>query len=301
MFTKKTDFKSMKADQIIASYKRNVLIFWILHVLSVPALGMLAYMALAGRMTLINAAFSGVVVCLFNYLLYAGRAMQYHALTRVLTNCCDPVKGEKVFGALAEGNIRKKESLLHKARCQFYRGDWEGALTALRAIERPKEKSPLVFQYYNLMAACYDELDCPEQVTQVREKVKGVLNGMKEKSPQVRNGRQLLGVIDGILTFHRGSYTRSYEIYEGLFDQSSFPLSRMTALMKMAKMDATTGAVRSAIDHCEYILDAGGTTFYKGQAQEVLDRCRPKKKAKPQAEELGELEGTKEGPTDGTE
>ena len=28
MFTKKTNFKAMKADDVVAAYRKNVLIFW---------------------------------------------------------------------------------------------------------------------------------------------------------------------------------------------------------------------------------------------------------------------------------
>ena len=37
MFTKKTNFKPMKADAVVSAYKRNVLILWVLHALTVVA------------------------------------------------------------------------------------------------------------------------------------------------------------------------------------------------------------------------------------------------------------------------
>src|SRR5699024_896637 len=97
-------------------------------------------------------------------------------------------------------------------------------------------------------------------------------------------------------TFHEGSFTRSREIYEELFENSSFPLSRMTVLCKLAKMEQVTGSTRSAIDHCEYILESGGTTFYVKEAREILALCKPKKKKAEQKEEA--QDGTEPDPAE---
>ena len=298
MFTKKTNIKPMKADAIVAAYRKNVLVFWILHALTVVVLIGIAVAVLTQKMTLINAAFSAVFMVILNYLFYIGRTYQYHMLSQVLNQCCDPVKSEKVFRALYESKIKKNISLLNVARAQYYQGKFQQALDTLQNVTRPKADSIDVFVYYNVMAYCYEGLGQMDMVIDVRERVKKVMNGMKENAPNLRNGQQLLTLIDGVLTFHEGSYSRSREIYEELFESSTFPLSRMTVLCKLAKMEQVTGSTRSAIDHCEYVLDAGGTTFYVKEAREIMALCRPKKKSAqetPEQPETAQQEETDDG------
>ncbi|MGI5894137.1 MAG: hypothetical protein ACOX6P_06035 [Candidatus Merdivicinus sp.] len=285
MFTKKTNFKAMKADAILSAYKKNILIFWVLHALTVVGAVIVAVMFFTGKSTITSSFFSVVFLCVLNYLFYTGRKLQFHMLNQVLNNNCDPIKFEKIFRGLEHSGMNKVDCQLNIARGQFYAGKPQEALDTLLAMPRPKEGTLQIFQYYNVMAGCYEATQDFERVVEVREKVKKLMIGLKEGTPALRNGQQLLTIIDGILTFHQGSYMRCYEIYEDLFDASSYPLSRMTVLIKLAKMDQMTGAARSAIDHCEYILDAGGTTFYKKQAQEILELCRPRKKEETESPE----------------
>lgn len=278
MFTKKTNFKAMKADAVVSAYKKNILFFWILHALDAAAMVGVVIAFFLQKISVTNALFTGMFLCILHYLFYTGRKLQLHMLNSILNNCCDPVKSEKVFTKLLKAGVNRTICQLNIARAQYYKGDFQEALQTLQAMPRPKEGTLQIFLYYNVMAGCYEELGELDRVVEVREKVKKLMTGLKEGSPALRNGQQLLTIIDGILTFRQGSYMRSYEIYEDLFEVSSFPLSRMTVLIKLAKMDQMTGASRSAIDHCEYILDAGGTTFYKKQAEEILALCRPRKK-----------------------
>ena len=110
----------------------------------------------------------------------------------------------------------------------------------------------------------------------------------KEKSNFAANGRQLLNIIDGTLAFRRKNVTRAREIYEDLYDNATFTLSRITALWKLAQLDQLTGANYTAADRCDYIIDAGGTTFYVKEAEALLDRCCkrvPKPESEPEPEE----------------
>lgn len=289
MFTKKTNFKPMKADAVVSAYKRNVLILWVLHALTVVAFFVVAAFLVMQKITLFNAFLSVMFLCVLNYLFYTGRRIQLHLLTNILNVNCDPVKFEKVFRKLSEARVNRGVCQLNIARGQYYAGKFEEALATLDAMARPKDNSMQIFLYYNVKAGCCEELGNFDRVVEIREKVKQIMPNLKDGSPALRNGQQLLTIIDGMLTFHRGSYMRAYEIYEDLFEMTSYPLSRLTVLIKLAKMDQVTGAIRSAADHCEYVLDSGGTTFYKKQAEEILALCRPRKKAEePAAEQTGE-------------
>ncbi len=297
MFTKKTNFKPMKADTIVASYGKNVLVFWVLHALTVVGVLVIAALLFTQKITAINAAFSALFLVVLNYLFYAGRTYQYQMMNQILNQYCDPVKSEKVYQKLYENKVKKNISLLNVARAQYYQGKYQESLDTLQNVSKPKSDSIQIFLYYQIMAGCYEGLGQMDMVIDVRERVKKVMNTLKENSPNLKNGQQVLTIIDGILTFHEGSYTRSREIYEELFENSSFPLSRMTVLSKLAKMEQIMGSSRSAIDHCEYILESGGTTFYMKEAKEILALCKPKKKASNQAS----AEEVKEESQDGTE
>ncbi len=285
MFTKKTDFKAMTADAIVSAYRRNVLIFWVLHFLTLAVLGFIVVSFVQKKLDLFNAIFAVILLCIVNYMIWIGRKVQLRYLTNITNKSCDPVKSEKVYRQLMKFGVNKTTCLLHIARAQYYSGKFEEALATLQSMTRPKEKTTDLMLYYSVMAGCYEELGQTDRIIEVREKIKKELNGVKENSSVMRNGKQLLTIIDGMLTFRQGSYSRSYEIYEDLYDATSFPLSRMTVLDKLAKMDQMTGAYRTAADRCEYILDACGTTFYRERAEELLERCRPKKKKETQTEE----------------
>ena len=164
-------------------------------------------------------------------------------------------------------------------------------MAELKKMPTPKEKSILILQYYNLLASCLEMEGDFSRIIEIREKVKKIITGVKEKSNMAANGRQLLTIIDGILTFHRQNVTRAREIYEELFDNASFTLSRLTSLWKLAQLDQLTGAGRSAIDRCEYIIDAGGTTFYVAEAERILSLCRKPSPRLEESEEKEEADG----------
>lgn len=285
MFTKKTDFKAMKADAIVSAYRRNILIFWILHLLTLGVLALIAFAFFQKKLDLFNAVFAVVLVGIVNYIIWICRKVQLHYLANITNKSCDPVKAEKVYRQLLKSGVNRTTCLLQIARAQYYSGSFEEALATLQSMPRPREKSTDLLLYYSVMAGCYEETGQADRIVEVREKIKKQLNSAKEKSSVMRNGQQLLTIIDGMLTFGQGSYSRSYEIYEDLYDATSFPLSRMTVLDKLAKMDQMTGAYRTAAERCEYILDACGTTFYRKRAEDLLERCRPAKKKNAEPEE----------------
>ena len=105
-------------------------------------------------------------------------------------------------------------------------------MSELKAMAKPREKSILTFQYYNLMVSCLEQEGNFDRIVEIREKVKKLLSTLKEKSNLAANGRQLLTIIDGVLTVHRQNITRAKEIYEELYENASFTLSRLTAFVE---------------------------------------------------------------------
>ena len=149
-------------------------------------------------------------------------------------------------------------------------------------------KSLFYLQCQNLMVSCLESEGDFDRIIKIREQVKKQVASAKEKSNFAANGRQLLNIIDGALAFRRKNVTRAREIYEDLYDNATFTLSRITALWKLAQLDQLTGANYTASDRCDYIIDAGGTTFYVKEAEVLLDRCCkrvPKPESEPEPEE----------------
>ena len=147
MFTKKTNFKAMKADDVVAAYRKNVLIFWICHGLTAVILVGVAVALLMQKITLFNAALSAFFLVVLNYLLYVGRTYQYHMLNQIMNQYCDPVKAEKVFQKLHDSKVKKNHSLINIARAQCYQGKFAEALDTLQKVSRPKPDCILVFLY----------------------------------------------------------------------------------------------------------------------------------------------------------
>ena len=294
----KKSYKGVRSDAIVREYRLIILLLWAAHVITIPVAVFFIWRITSGQTDLINGAMSVLVAVFANYLIWVLRTLKLNQLNSILTMDCDPVKYEKVFRTIRGGLWKKPAYTLNIARGRYYQGDWEGALAELKNMPLPGKKSSQIFQYYNLMVNCLEMAEDFDRIVDIREKVKKLLSGLKEKSNAAANGRQLLTIIDGILTFHRKNITRAREIYEDLFDNASFTLSRLTALWKLAQLDQLTGAGRSAADHCEYIIDAGGTTFFVAEAKRILALCR--RPARPE-EELPEEEPTEELPKEGQE
>ena len=79
------------------------------------------------------------------------------------------------------------------------------------------------------MVSCLESEGDLDRIIKIREQVKKQVASAKEKSNFAANGRQLLNIIDGALAFRRKNVTRAREIYEDLYDNATFTLSRITA------------------------------------------------------------------------
>lgn len=283
----KKSYKNIKPGAVAREYRLTIILLWLLHILTIPLAAFFIWRGFSGQTSPINGILTAAAILFANYLIRVLRILKLNQLNSILTADCDPVKYETVFRAIRDGGWKNPNYTLNIARARYYQGDWQGAVAELKKMPMPKEKSILILQYYNLLANCLEMEGDFSRIIEIREKVKKIITGVKEKSNMAANGRQLLTIIDGILTFHRQNVTRAREIYEELFDNASFTLSRLTSLWKLAQLDQLTGAGRSAIDRCEYIIDAGGTTFYVAEAERILGLCR---KPSPRLEESPEKE-----------
>jgi hypothetical protein len=287
----KKSYKSIKPDAVVREYRLMISLLWFLHILTIPLAAFFIWRGFSGQTTPVNGVLTAAVILFANYLIRVLRILKLNQLNSILTTDCDPVKYETVFRTIRDGGWKSPNYTLNIARARYYQGDWQGAVAELKKMPTPKEKSILILQYYNLLASCLEMEGDFSRIIEIREKVKKIITGVKEKSNMAANGRQLLTIIDGILTFHRQNVTRAREIYEELFDNASFTLSRLTSLWKLAQLDQLTGAGRSAIDRCEYIIDAGGTTFYVAEAERILSLCRKPSPRLEESEEKEEADG----------
>ena len=288
----KKSYKTVRPDAIVREYRLIIILLWIAHALTIPVAAYFVWKIVTGQTSPFNGVMSVAVALFANYLIWVLRVFKLNQLNSILTMDCDPVKYEKVFRTIRGGLWKNPAYTLNIARARYYQGDWEGGLAELKSMPLPKAKSSEIFQYYNVMVNCLEMAEDFDRIIEIREKVKKLLTALKEKSNSAANGRQLLTIIDGILTFHRKNITRAREIYEELFDNASFTLSRLTALWKLAQLDQLTGAGRSAADQCDYIIDAGGTTFFVGEAKRILALCRrPARPEEPSEEDQEETDG----------
>lgn len=223
-----------------------------------------------------------------NYLIRVLKTLKLNQVNRILTFDCDPVKYEAIFRPIRDGGWKAPIYTLNIARALYYQGNWEDAKKELEKISMKPGKSLFYLQCQNLMVSCLEAEGDLDRIIKIREQVKKQVASAKEKSNFAANGRQLLNIIDGALAFRRKNVTRAREIYEDLYDNATFTLSRITALWKLAQLDQLTGANYTASDRCDYIIDAGGTTFYVKEAEALLDRCCkrvPKPDSEPEPEE----------------
>lgn len=284
----KKSYKSVPAAAVVKEYRLAIIGIWILHILTVPAAAFLIWRGISGQTILVNGIFEAIVALFANYLIRVLKTLKLNQVNRILTFDCDPVKYEAIFRPIRDGGWKAPVYTLNIARALYYQGNWEDAKKELEKISMKPGKSLFYLQCQNLMVSCLESEGDLNRIIKIREQVKKQVASAKEKSNFAANGRQLLNIIDGALAFRRKNVTRAREIYEDLYDNATFTLSRITALWKLAQLDQLTGANYTASDRCDYIIDAGGTTFYVKEAEALLDRCckrAPKPESEPESEE----------------
>lgn len=273
MAKEKLTFRAVPAAEITRRYQKTQLLFLILHIAAIlVAVGFLAAAAL-GRMTWPNALFCVVTAVVLNWLIASFAKVKRAAFGAVLTTDCDPVKLEKAFAPLDKRPERFNDVSLNMVRALFYQGRWEEALGRLQKAQKPKENTAMYFQYYNLLASCYEQAGDLEKLLAIQQKMQNSVNKLKPRSPHIGNGRQLLSILDIMLAQKEGQITRCKESCREMYDQASFALSRINISLRLAQLEHLTGANHSAVMRCEYIIDDGGTTYYVEEARKLYLLC----------------------------
>lgn len=270
---KKITFKGMSTEKVVAQYKRTRLLSYALYSLAV----LFALMSLTWYSVESITVFS-LVVCILTAIIACyiahniGRYMMARYL-EILRNDCDPYKFEALYSRMEANPDRPNPITFNICRAYYYEGRFQEALERLQQMGRPKESSVLYFQYYNLLACCYDELGDVEKLVLIKEKTGKQLLSMKDKNKFIGNGRQLQVILSQMLSQKEGRFTRSRELAEEILDSASFTLARIQAACRLAELEYRCGAGRSAMEHAAYVIDDGGKTFYVDRAREIYKKC----------------------------
>lgn len=273
MAKQKLTFRKIPADALIRRYRNTQLIFLGIHLLTLlVAVGILTA-AFLQKMTWTNSIFSIITIGVVNWLIHTVSRVQLSKFNAILTNDCDPVKLEQVFAPFCRNKGKLDDATLNLLRGQFYQGKWQEAQAGLEKCARPSPKSHQFFQYYNLLACCADQAGDLDKLLAIQQKIQRTMGQLKANSPQASAGHQLLAILEVMITFHMGQYTRCKEACKELYDQASFALSRINISYRLAQLEHMTGANHSAANRCEYIIDDGGTTFYATEARSLYVTC----------------------------
>ncbi|MBQ4050891.1 MAG: hypothetical protein IJD13_04620, partial [Oscillospiraceae bacterium] len=209
------------------------------------------------------------------YLLSSLKRLRLTQFARVLHYDCDPVKLEKVFSPLDKTPEKFDDISLNMARALFYQGKTDEALARLTKT-KPDEKNPYYFQYYNILAHCYDRTDDLEKLLAIRQKIETIAGKTKPNSGKFRQCNQLLAMMEIMILHKEGKITPCKEACKDMLRQASFPLSRINFSLRMAMLERLSGANHTAAERCAYVIDDGGTTFYVKEAEELYRLCRGK-------------------------
>ena len=273
MAKKKVSFRGVPAAEVTARYHKCTLMFLLLHIIACLAVPAFLLLALLGRMSWFNGIFCAFTSLVLNWLIAAFRKFKLAEFSAVLNSDCDPVKLEKVFAPLDKTPQKFNDITLNMIRALFYQGRWEEALERLQQVEKPKEKTPMYFQYYNMLSCCYEQAKDLEKLMAIQRKMQTAVNQLKPKSPHIGNGRQLLTILDIMIAQLEGRISYCKTACKELYDQASFALSRINVSLRLAQLEHLSGANHSAVTRCEYIIDDGGTTFYAEEARKLYVLC----------------------------
>ena len=270
---KKITFKGQSTEAVIRQYKRTRLISYALYSLAV----LMAMMSLTWYSVDSIYVFSLVLkLIMIVFGIYVVRNVGIYMMARyleILRADCDPKKFEELYTHMEVHPDRPNEVTFNICRAIYYQGRFQEALDRLKAMGRPKETSAMYFQYYNLLASCYDELGDVEKLVLIKEKISKQVLSMKEKDKYIGNGRMLMMILDQMLTQKEGRISRSRALCEELLDNATFTLARIQWTCRLATLEYQSGAGRSAMEHAAYVIDDGGNTFYVQRARELYEKC----------------------------
>lgn len=274
---KEIDYKKLSVDTIVQKHKQMHFIVVVLHFLTLPLIGILTYITIIKGFGAFMVFFFTIGVFAYNYAVRTYWKIKASNLNMILLKDCDPVKYTAVFEKLKNDRFQPYSASLNIARGLYYSGRFSEALEAVKQLSLPKSSSPMIFQYYSVMANVYDAVGKEDALISIREKTQGLLSGLKTKSNKAANARQLLCIIDNMLSNLHHNYQHSKETAQELMEIATYPLSRITAAWRLAKLETAIGAHKSAIERCEYIIDDGGTTFFVQEAKEMIEICKGNK------------------------
>lgn len=270
---KKITFKGQSVDAVIRQYKRTRLISYALYSLALLMVMMSLTWYSVDSLTALGLI---LTVGLAVFAVYVIHNIGIYMMTRyleILRADCDPKKFEALYSKMEVHPDRPNEITFNICRAIYYQGRFQETLDRLKAMGRPKENSSMYFQYYNLLASCYDELGDVEKLVLIKEKIGKQVLSMKEKDRYIGNGRMLMMILDQMLTQKEGRISRSRALCEELLDNATFTLARIQWTCRLAVLEYQSGAGRSAMEHAAYVIDDGGSTFYVERARELYKKC----------------------------
>ena len=161
---KKITFKGQSVDAVIRQYKRTRLISYALYSLALLMVMMSLTWYSVDSLTALGLI---LTVGLAVFAVYVIHNIGIYMMTRyleILRADCDPKKFEALYSKMEVHPDRPNEITFNICRAIYYQGRFQEALDRLKAMGRPKENSSMYFQYYNLLASCYDELGDVEKL-----------------------------------------------------------------------------------------------------------------------------------------
>ena len=99
----KKSYKTVPAAAVVREYRRDVILTWVLHVLTIPLASLFLWLGISGRITLFNGILTAAGALFANYLIRVLRSYKLNQVNAVLNRDCDPVKFETVFRTIRDG------------------------------------------------------------------------------------------------------------------------------------------------------------------------------------------------------
>lgn len=298
MSKQRVSFRGVPAAEITKRYRRTRALFWGLRLAVLLAAIVIVILAMMKKFSPFNAVFSAITATVLNWLLSSIGKIKCSAFDAVLTTDCDPVKLEQVFAPLDNGGEIFNSIAFNMVRAFFYQGRNDEALERLLKVKKPKENTLLYFQYYNMLAHCYDRADDLEKLLAIQQKIQNSSAKLKPNARYAPSARQLLAILNVMITGQQHEFTRCRDACREMYGEASYALSRISVSLRLAKIEHQTGANHSAVTRCEYIIDDGGSTFYVDEAKALYTLCcgreyvpEEERRSLPQSlEELEDLE-----------
>ncbi|MCI8600991.1 MAG: tetratricopeptide repeat protein [Oscillospiraceae bacterium] len=273
MSKQKASFRSVPAAEITKRYRSVRALFWALRLTVLIAAIVVVIFAILGKVSPFNAFFSAVTATALNWLLSVIGKIKCSVFDSVLTTDCDPVKLEQVFTPLDTQPDTFNGVTFNMVRALFYQGRNDEALERLTKAKKPKENSLLYFQYYNMLAHCYDRAGDLEKLLAIQQKIQNSAAKLKPNARYAPSARQLLAILNVMVAQQQHEFTRCRDACREMYGEASYALSRINISLRLAKIEQQTGANHSAVTRCEYIIDDGGTTFYVNEAKALYTLC----------------------------